>query len=123
MSDSKLPERPSLEYLRKLAKDRLREMRRTDANAKLAAALLGIARDHGFPSWRALKAEVDRRRSGTVALFFEACTKSDLDALQTLLADDPSLVRAHQPDMPYPDATGLHAAAVRGHTDAVRLLL
>jgi ankyrin repeat protein len=123
MSDSKLPERASLEYLRKLAKDRLHEMRRADPKAKLASALLAVARDHGFASWRALKAEVERRQSGNVALFFEACAKNDLDALRRFLDDDPALVHAHHPDMPYPDATGLHACAVRGHTDAVRLLL
>jgi hypothetical protein len=49
MSNSKLPERASLEYLRKLAKDRLQELRRADPQAKLAAALLAVARDHGFP--------------------------------------------------------------------------
>jgi ankyrin repeat protein len=123
MSDSKLPQRASLEYLRKLAKDRLHDMRRTDPKAKLSAALLAVARDYGFPSWRVLKAELDRRQTGNVALFFEACAKGDLDALRNFLAVDPSLVRAHHPDMPYPDATGLHAVAVRGHVDAVRLLL
>jgi hypothetical protein len=30
MLNAKLPERPSLEYLKKLAKDRLQELRRTD---------------------------------------------------------------------------------------------
>lgn len=67
MSDSKLPERPSLEYLRKLAKNRLTELRRTDPDAKLATALLRVAREHGFPSWRALKAQLDSRRAKKVA--------------------------------------------------------
>jgi catechol 2,3-dioxygenase-like lactoylglutathione lyase family enzyme len=67
MSDSKLPERPSLEYLRKLARNRLPELRRTDPGAKLATALLLVAREHGFPSWRALKAELDSRRAKKVA--------------------------------------------------------
>jgi hypothetical protein len=38
MSNSKLPERASLEYLKKLAKDRLRDLRRADPRAKLATA-------------------------------------------------------------------------------------
>jgi catechol 2,3-dioxygenase-like lactoylglutathione lyase family enzyme len=67
MSDSKLPERPSLEYLRKLAKNRLPELRRTNPDAKLATALLQVAREHGFPSWRALKAQLDNRRAKKVA--------------------------------------------------------
>ena len=51
MSNSKLPERASLEYLKKLAKERLQELRRGDPRAKLAAALLDVAREHGFSSW------------------------------------------------------------------------
>jgi len=45
-----LPDRPSLEYLKKLAKDRLLELRRADAGARLADAQLAVAREHGFPS-------------------------------------------------------------------------
>jgi predicted enzyme related to lactoylglutathione lyase len=63
MSSSKLPEHPSLEYLKKLAKTRLQELRRIDPAAKLATALLEIAREHGFSSWRALKAQIDDRRA------------------------------------------------------------
>jgi hypothetical protein len=35
MANSKLPERASLEYLQRLAKDRLQELRRADPQAKL----------------------------------------------------------------------------------------
>jgi hypothetical protein len=63
MSASKLPERPSLAYLRKLAKERLTQLRQSDPDAKLANALLQVARDHGFPSWRALKADLDLRQT------------------------------------------------------------
>ena len=47
MPTSKLPARASLEYLRKLAKDRLDVLRRTDPQAQLAHALLDVAREHG----------------------------------------------------------------------------
>ena len=57
-----LPAQPNLEYLRKIAKQRLRAMRRIAPSAKLADAQFQIAREHGFASWRALKAEVDRQR-------------------------------------------------------------
>src|SRR5262245_54106477 len=135
MSSSSLPERPSLEYLKKLAKDRLQELRRADSRAKLAEAQLAIARDHGFPSWRALKAEVERRQAATVMMFFEACGNGDIDALRGLLDNDPGLVRATRPpvDAASPDLrtisgryggwTGLHAAAQRGQLACVRLLL
>ena len=85
MSNSKLPERASLEYLEKLAKERLQELRRADPQAKLATALLAVARDHGFPSWRALKAEIEQRQSNNAALFFEACAKGDVEVLRGLL--------------------------------------
>ena len=52
----KLPERPSLEHLKKLAKNRLQQLRRSDPDAKLATAYFHVAREHGYPSWRALKA-------------------------------------------------------------------
>jgi len=67
MPNAKLPERPSLEYLRKLAKTRLQELRRADPEAKLADALLQIAREYGFPSWRALKARIDGYRAKKIA--------------------------------------------------------
>jgi ankyrin repeat protein len=123
MSDSKLPERPSLEYLKKLAKDRLHELRRSDPRAQLAAALLAVARDHGFPSWRALKAEVDRRQTDTAARFVEACAEGNTEALRHLLAEDPHLIRATDPNAHHPGWTGLHAASRHGRTAAVRLLL
>ncbi len=123
MSNSQLPERASLEYLKKLAKDRLQELRRSDPRAKLATALLAVARDHGFSSWRALKAELDQRHTTNVARFFEACAKGDVDVLRGLLAHDPSLVRIGNPNAPHHNWTGLHAAAQSGRVDAVRLLL
>jgi ankyrin repeat protein/uncharacterized glyoxalase superfamily protein PhnB len=123
MSNSKLPERPSLEYLKKLAKDRLHELRRADPRAKLATALLAVARDHGFTSWRALKGEIEQRRTKSVALFFEACVKGDVEVLRGLLANDASLTRIGNPEAHHQDWTGLHAAARNGHVDAVRLLL
>src|SRR5262249_33093304 len=77
MTISQLPERASLEYLKKLAKERLAHMRSGDPKARLAAALLDVAREHGFSSWRALKDEVDRRREGAVVSFFTACATGD----------------------------------------------
>jgi ankyrin repeat protein/uncharacterized glyoxalase superfamily protein PhnB len=123
MSNSKLPDRASLEYLKKLAKDRLQELRRADPRAKLATALLTVAQDHGFSSWRALKAEVDQRHEKQLALFFEACDKGDVEVLREFLVRDPSLSRASNPDAHHEGWTGLHAAAKGGHVGAVRLLL
>jgi ankyrin repeat protein len=123
MPASNLPERASLEYLKKLAKDRLQHLRRSDSNAKLATALLLVARDHGFSSWRALKAEVDQREANKVAKFFRACATGDLAALGGFLSADSGLVRATHPTRPHGGWTGLHEAAKGGHADVARTLL
>jgi ankyrin repeat protein len=123
MSASKLPERASLEYLKKLAKDRLRQLRRSNPDAKLASAQLAVAREYGFPSWRALKNEVEKRQSSHVKVFFEACNKGDVEALRRLLMNDRHLVQATLPNARYAGWTGLHEAAKQGRLDVVRVLL
>ncbi|HEX5474715.1 MAG TPA: ankyrin repeat domain-containing protein [Vicinamibacterales bacterium] len=123
MSNAHLPERPSLEYLKTVAKDRLHEMRRTDGTAKLAAALLSVARDYGFSSWRALKTEVERRRSEEVARFFDACANGDVEAARDLLVNNAALARASDTRQPHGGWTALHEAAKRGHEPLVHFLL
>jgi hypothetical protein len=60
MSDgSRLPAHPSLEQLRKQAKDRLRAMRATEPSSTLADAQYAVARDHGFESWPKLVHHID----------------------------------------------------------------
>jgi ankyrin repeat protein len=123
MLDSRLPKRASLEYLKKLAKDRLQELRQVDPRTKLATALLTVAREHGFPSWRALKAEIEDRQTANLALFFEACARGDVERLRALLANDPDLVRVSDPNAAHHRWTGLHTASRSGQFGAVRLLL
>ena len=123
MSNSKLPERASLEYLKKLAKDRLHELRRSDSKAKLATALLSVAREYGFSSWRELKAELAQRQADYLAQFFEACSSGDIEKSRKFLADDPSLAQATHPNQPHAGWTALHEAAKRGHVELVRLQL
>src|SRR5688572_2677797 len=101
MSNSKLPERASLEYLKKLAKDRLRELRRSDSKAKLATALLSVAREYGISSWRELKAELAQRQADYLVQFFEACSSGDIEQSRKFLADDPSLTQATHPNQPH----------------------
>jgi ankyrin repeat protein len=119
MSRSRLPERASIEYLKKVAKERLRKLRKSDAKATLAVAQLAVAREYGFSSWRALKAEIDRRHSTDADAFFDACANGKLDAVRELLGTEPALVHASDKQ----GWTGLHAAAQRGHTEVVQLLL
>lgn len=113
-----LPAQPSLEFLKKLAKDRLRTLRRTDPGAKLAAAQLAVAREHGFPSWRALKAEVERRGSSSRDALFAACAAGDIESMRELLDREPELATMRHGDY---GATALHVALE--HPEAVRLLL
>jgi ankyrin repeat protein len=112
-----LPERASYEYLKKLAKERLALLRATKPGTKLVDAQLAIARQYGFPSWRALKAEMDRRRAPNVAEFMRACVAGDVETLRELLQRDPALARERLAG----GTTGLHLA-VR-HPEAVRLLI
>jgi hypothetical protein len=58
-SKTSLPAQPSLEHLRKDAKRRLAKLRAGGASAQLADAQLLLAREYGFPNWRALKASVE----------------------------------------------------------------
>ena len=57
-----LPAQPSLEHLRKEAKQELAALRLRAGSTQLADAQLLVARTYGFSSWRAMKLEVDRRR-------------------------------------------------------------
>jgi hypothetical protein len=67
-----LPDRPDLDQLRRQARELLRAATNGEARAvarlgavservTLSAAQLAVAREHGFPSWPVLKAEVERR--------------------------------------------------------------
>jgi len=59
ISSKSFPTRPSLEHLRKEAKQRLGKLRAGGAGVQLADAQLLVAREYGFSSWRALKAAVE----------------------------------------------------------------
>src|SRR5262245_42539415 len=98
-----LPARPNLEFLKKTAKERLREMRRADAGAKLALAHLAVAREHGFSSWRKLKAYIEEfQRAHEAAApkreqaeaFLEVVRKGDAKDARRLLRESPGLANA-----------------------------
>ena len=55
-----LPERPSLDHLKKQAKALLRQLKRRDQGARLTAAQHALALEYGFASWRQLRAHVQR---------------------------------------------------------------
>jgi ankyrin repeat protein len=85
-----LPAHPSLDQLRHQAKDLLRAAQSGDAavaaqvaavsdRPTLSAAQLVVARSYGFPSWPALKAEVQARAASLDQLAAEFCVASVRD--------------------------------------------
>jgi ankyrin repeat protein len=113
-----LPEKPNLDWLRKQAKHRLEELRRSNPNAQLSDAQFDLAKEYGFPSWRALKAHID---SLTIeGRLVEAARTGDVRTLTTLLDRDPD--KLYMKAKPY-ETSLLHFAAHNGHLAAVELLL
>jgi hypothetical protein len=137
----RLPERPSLEQLRKQAKEQLDTLRAADPSAKLAAAQHALAREYGFDSWPKLVHHVESMqpehrmlqpadlksdqklmwspgRGTDVWALIQACTAGDLEAVRALIAKDPSLARAH-----YDYRKPLYFAVRENRIDVVRFLL
>jgi len=54
-----LPKLPSLEHLKKQAKERLQQLRLGNPSIQLADAQHAVAREYGFASWPKLKADVE----------------------------------------------------------------
>src|SRR5688572_12886240 len=117
-SPSPLPDAANLDWLRKRAKRRLREIRKAKPDAKLADAQLALAREHGFSSWRALKAHVDSLTLD--GQLFDAARAGDVAKLTALLDAHPDKLGARE--KPY-GGTLLHAAAHTGQLAIVNLLL
>lgn len=127
-----LPPRPNLEWLRKTARQALAELRLRKPDARLADAQLELAREYGFHSWRALKAQVDVKSppdesapdDAAVAEFLRAVRGGDVAAVRAALAADPSMV--NRPG-PHPHWGGrpqpLHMAIEGGNREIFDLLL
>ena len=113
-----LPNAPNLDWLRKRAKNRLAERRAQNPRATLAEAQLELAREYGFPNWRALKRHIDER--SVDGGLFAAAENGDAAELARLLEAHPD--RLHARNRPY-EHTLLHVAAGACRLDAVNLLL
>ena len=137
----RLPDRPSLEQLRKQAKEHLDTLRTADPSATLSAAQHALAREYGFANWPQLVHHVESLQphrqmlqpaelrsdeqltwssgSGTdVWSLFQACTAGDLRTVQALIAKNPALARAH-----YDYRKPLYFAVRENRVDVVRFLL
>jgi ankyrin repeat protein len=122
-----LPERASLDWLRKTAKQSLDALKANNPDAKLADAQRELAREYGFRSWRALKAHVEAQSAPdekVVAAFLLAVGEGKADAVRAALAAEPALANAVGPH-PYwggrPQA--LHVAIETKRRDIFDLLL
>ena len=91
-----LPARPSLEFLKKLAKQQVVALRRQGTTTSLAAVQLTLARKYGFPSWRKLKAHVELLERAAAAV--EAISSGDTKSLKRLLSQNSNLANARIDD-------------------------
>jgi ankyrin repeat protein len=134
MTTSQFPERPNLEQLKRQAKDLLRAAQEKDptavtrfralpafalkTDAELAAlefalheAQAVIAREHGLPSWQALRERVEElslQYDEAVAAFIKGSLEQRLGRAERLLARFPNLI-----------ADNFHAALAFGDATAV----
>jgi ankyrin repeat protein len=116
-----LPQNPSLEHLRKQAKDLLRTM----PGSSLSQAQRSLANEYGFASWAKLKSHVESLgRSPAEALEIAVCD-SDAERVREVLERYPEL-RAKIDD-PLPNygfgAHALFAAVQRGDRRTIDVLL
>ena len=114
-----LPARPSIDWLKKSAKQRLKRLRATDPDAKLHQAQRALADEYGFKSWRALKAQVDARAPADRqrARVFEAARAGDLDTVRR--AFDAGFDPATVDD----DGRTIHQIAKENRFEAIELLV
>ncbi len=140
-SRRRLPERPSLEQLRKQAKEHLDTLRAADASVTLAAAQHALAREYGFEAWPKLVHHVESMRPASRMLqpadlksdqkllwspgrgtdvwaLIQACASGDLETVRGLVAKEPSLARAH-----YDYRKPLYFAVRENRIEVVRFLL
>jgi ankyrin repeat protein len=104
-----LPERPSLEQLRRLA----RELKDEQSHPTLAAAQLALARSYGFSSWARLKRHVE------LVTLRRLITEGDPAPVRAMLDASPALAKARWSD----GNTPLHLAAEENRADIVALLV
>ena len=129
-----LPECPDLEWLRKTAKQTLKQLRQQKPHVRLADVQLALAREYGFESWRKLVHHVQQleraaSRSATVddsvvAPFLRLVGTGELDAVRQALRENPELVNAVGPHpfwggRPQP----LHVSVETNRRDMFDLLL
>jgi len=103
-----LPAAPSLEQLRKQAKDRVRERKTGSEPLKLSEAQREVAREYGFASWPRLKAYVERVSDYGPGLahafvddvgYYEDRAEGLRSVVASGLENGIAVVRAHHPSL------------------------
>lgn len=134
-----LPDRPNLEQLKKQAKSLLRDAHANDAAALARFAALpafaagvdprdlalhdaqsAIAREHGFPSWNALREEVEARTLSfdeAVEAFVRAASDGASGRARRLLALHPAIASSSLPAALVLGDTGSIAARLAAHPE------
>lgn len=108
-----LPERPSSEHLRKIAK-RLAKRR----SVQLAAAQRHLAADYGFADWAALMAHVRQLEpASSLSALAEAARTGDVELVERLLAE------GHDPNHGGADTSPLWEACISDASDGARLAI
>ena len=113
-----LPAQPHIDWLKKIAKARLQELRANDPATKLHQAQLDTAKDYGFKSWRALKAHVDA--TSLDGRIVTSAVTGNANELARLLTLHPGKLNISGGPWDWPL---LHLAADTGHLKCVELLL
>jgi ankyrin repeat protein len=113
-----LPANPSLDWLKKAAKQRLAALRAENPDARLHQAQLVVANEYGFKSWRALKAHVD---ASNPALrdrerVFAAARAGDVETVRRAFAS------GFDPATPDIDGRTIHQIAKERRHSAIELL-
>jgi ankyrin repeat protein len=113
-----LPANPNLDWLKKAAKKRLVGLRAAQPDAKLYEAQLAVANDHGFASWRALKAHIETFKLPLAERdrLFEAVRAGNVEAVRRALAS------GFDPATPDRDGRTIHQIAKERRYEAIELL-
>lgn len=82
-----LPLRANLEWLKKVAKEQLEQLRLENPEAHLSDAQLTIAREYGQPSWRHLKSHVEAIRQA-----MDQLSQRQTAANESIAVDDPDFL-------------------------------
>ncbi len=103
-----LPRKPSLEFLKKQAKELLRSTRQSTGQGKLVDAQHALANEYGFSTWANLKSHVEALGLTPAEALKAAVCDSDAPRVRELLKKHPEL-RAKIDDPLPNEGFGLHA--------------